>query len=87
VTARIPRIVRLPFGYTVKVQQVTLQEMRDAIEEDDDPPDGAWVSDDMTIYLRRTLPAGRKRYILCHELQHAVADLTHAALNDGTGKP
>jgi Zn-dependent peptidase ImmA (M78 family) len=84
---RIPRVIRLPFGYVVQVRQVTVKEMQDALDDEDDVPDGAWISDDMTIYLRRTLTMARKRYVLCHELQHAAADLTHHTLNEGTAKP
>lgn len=62
--------------------------MRDAVEcEVGDEPDASWDVDEMTIYLVRTLPERRKRYVLCHELQHAAADLTHQQLNDGVGKP
>lgn len=81
---RIPRTIRLPFGYTVRVREVSKREMED---ECGDYLDGAWVADDRTIYLRRTLNVTRKRYILCHELQHAIADLQHQQLNDGVGKP
>lgn len=86
---RIPRTVRLPFGYTVKVRNVSSAEMRDAIDAapDEELPDGAWVSDDMTIYLLGSTPLRRRRYVLCHELQHAVTDLTHQQLIDGVGKP
>lgn len=86
-SAYIPRTIHLPFGYAVRVRQVTLREMQDALEDDDDTPDGLWCVEDRTIYLRRSLPVRRKRYILCHELQHAVADLTHQQLNDGVGRP
>jgi Zn-dependent peptidase ImmA (M78 family) len=86
---RIPRTVRLPFGFTVAVRQVTRAEMRDVAEcaDGDEEPDGLWAGDEMTIYLVRSLPITRRRYILCHELQHAAADLTHEQLNDGVGKP
>lgn len=85
---RIPRSIRLPFGYTVKVAQVTRAEMRTEVEcESGDEPDASWDVDEMTIYLLRSLPITRKRYVLCHELQHAAADLTHQQLNDGVGKP
>jgi Zn-dependent peptidase ImmA (M78 family) len=81
---RIPRTIRLPFGYLIKVEQVTKREMED---ECGDHLDGAWMAEYRTIYLRRSLNMTRKRYILCHELQHAVADLTHQQLNDGVGRP
>jgi Zn-dependent peptidase ImmA (M78 family) len=84
VNRRIPRTIRLPFGYTIRVEQVTKREMEDECGEF---LDGAWMAECRTIYLRRSLTITRKRYVLCHELQHAVADLTHQHLNDGIGKP
>lgn len=84
---RIPRTIRLPFGYTIRVVQVTRAEMRVEVECDADEPDASWDVDEMVIYLVRSLPERRKRYVLCHELQHAAADLTHQQLNDGVGKP
>jgi Zn-dependent peptidase ImmA (M78 family) len=87
VSHRIPRSVRLPFGYAIRVMQVTRAEMRDAAECEADEPDGCWDADEKVIYLLRSLPITRKRYVLCHELQHAAADLTHQQLNDGVGKP
>ena len=81
---RIPRVVRLPFDYDVKVKQVTVREMREVMEDDDSTPDGCWVVDDQTIYLLKSLPAQRKRYILAHELVHAVNDMAHAQVNEAT---
>lgn len=84
---RIPRTIHLPFGYTVKVRQVTRPEMRDAVDDDEELPDGCWSVDDRTIYLLRSLSAARKRYLLAHELVHAAHDAAHQQLNDGTGRP
>jgi Zn-dependent peptidase ImmA (M78 family) len=86
---RIPRTIRLPFGYTIHVRQVSIAEMREAIDlEDEEPvPNGCWVVDDMTIYLQRAMPITRKRYMLCHELEHATTDLTHKQLIDEVGRP
>ena len=36
--------------------------------------DGCWMVDDMTIYVCKSLPARRKRYVYAHELLHAVHD-------------
>jgi len=89
VALRIPRTVRLPFGFNISVRQVTRAEMKDACECDGDEegPDGLWDAEEMVIYLVRTLPVRRRRYVLCHELQHAVVDLMHAQLDDGVGRP
>ena len=83
----IPRTIRLPFGYTIKVEQVTKREMED---ECGDFLDGAWTPEGPnggTIRIVRSLKMTRKRYILGHEIAHAVNDWLHEHLNMGTGKP
>lgn len=80
----LPRVVRLPFGFAVRVRIVTAAELARAlgwsVTEAQDT-DGAWHSDTRTIYLRSTLPPKRRRYVLAHELQHAVTDWAHHLLN------
>ena len=80
---RIPGRVTFPFGYTVKVQQVT-DAVMDQIAAD---CDGVWDVETRTITLRKSLPSRRKAYILTHELQHALLDLTHTFLDSGEAKP
>jgi Zn-dependent peptidase ImmA (M78 family) len=36
--------------------------------------DGAWLYDTKTIDIRSSLPAKQRRYVLGHELLHAVND-------------
>ena len=87
--ARIPRRASFPFGYTVTIVQVTDREMRDReeIDADEDISDGCWFADTRTIYLRKALPPRRKRYILGHELMHAVLDWQHHYFNAEAMKP
>lgn len=70
----IPRIVRLPFGYKVKVVQKTLKELAvlagDAVY-------GLWVVDEMTIYIAKNLPMWKKRETFVHEFKHALNDWEH----------
>lgn len=85
---RIPASVRLPFGYVVAVKLVSDTEMADVIEcEPDEAPDGSWDVDTRTIYLRKVIPLGRKRYALGHELGHALWDWQHHCLDEGAMKP
>jgi Zn-dependent peptidase ImmA (M78 family) len=78
---RLPSRVTLPFGYVVLVKQVTDAEMR-AQDEDGELADGLWDCEGRIIYLRRSLPVRRRRYILAHEMQHAVADWTHHCFDE-----
>lgn len=86
---RLPTRVNLPFGYDVLIKQVSDAEMLVAIdgEEPEDVTDGAWLVDTRTIYIRKSLPAARKRYILSHELGHALWDWQHECMNWGAMQP
>lgn len=71
----IPKRIVFPFGYVVTVKQITDGDM-----EQFGSPDGCWVDEDdypRTIFLRKRLPAKRKRYIFLHEYRHAVLDWDH----------
>lgn len=85
---RLPNYVRFPFGYVCKVKQVTDHEMRKIVGVDvgDDISDGLWDGDSGTIYIRKSLPVRRKRYILGHELGHAFLDWQHFCLDAGAMK-
>lgn len=74
---RLPRVVRLPFGFAVRVRVTTAAEMARACRwslAEAQTVEGSWDWDSRTIYVRSTLPPRRKRYVLAHELQHAVTD-------------
>lgn len=87
---RLPARVCLPFGYIVRVKQVTDTEMKaHGGDERSDPVsfDGLWDVGTRIIYIRKSLPIRRKRYILGHELQHAFLDWTHHYLISGDARP
>lgn len=84
----LPKRIIFPFGYVVQVLQVPDSEMLTISEEDekDQVCDGLWLVDSLTIYIRKSLSITRKRYVLCHEAQHALNDIMHALLNSGKAK-
>ena len=73
---RLPRYIELPFGYTIKVILTTDEDILDTA-------DGVWDVESHTIYIRRTLPPKRRRYILIHEMGHAWLDFQHQHMDDG----
>lgn len=77
--ARIPRKVVLPFGYIITVKQLSNGDFN----RRDHGSDGLWEVDRRTIYIRKSLPLNRKRYILLHELGHAWLDFQHHHIDDG----
>lgn len=81
----LPRVVHFPFGYTVAVKQVSDAEMK--AENDGEGVDGLWDCETRTIYILRSLSVRRKRYILGHEMIHALADWQHDMLNDEAMRP
>lgn len=81
---RIPSRVLLPFGYLVTIKHLTDTEMQDIADGDLD--DGLWDVETKTIYIRKGLSVRRQRYILTHELHHALIDWTHECLNDEIAK-
>lgn len=70
-TFRLPHKIRLP-GFTIIVREESDQEL--SVE-------GAWEYEPDTgtaiIRIKKSLPVRRKRYILAHELQHAIIDYTY----------
>lgn len=75
---RIPDRIVLPFGYVVKVKLVTAEEMEEAGGEG---CDGLWRVEERTIYVRKSLPARRRRWVLVHEAFHALLDAQHHYVN------
>jgi len=76
----IPKQVRFPFNYHVKVKRVTPAELAIATH-DPDPGYAAWDVDSMTIYLDRTRPLKKLRADFLHEMEHAFADWRAFVLN------
>ena len=83
---RLPTRIHLPFGYTVLVKQITDAEMI-LHDEDGELQDGLWDVELRTIFVRRSLPLTRRKYILGHEILHAVNDWVHDCLNEEAMKP
>lgn len=86
---RLPKSVRLPFGYIVKVEQVSQRRMRE-IEPDLRPEDvvyGLWVVETRTIYIWNKLPLKKKRDTLWHELQHVLVDAKDEHVAMGISRP
>jgi Zn-dependent peptidase ImmA (M78 family) len=73
---RIPKTIRLP-GVVVRVFVVPPSEL-------DDDCDACWMYDEGKPVIRISASLGikRKRYLLYHELQHAIHDILHTALQD-----
>src|SRR2546428_13486566 len=77
----IPKRVQLPFGYVVTIKQVTDSEMEEIVEDGTgESVDGYWDPDERVLYIRKSLPIRRHRYILAHELGHACNDWQHHAM-------
>lgn len=77
--APLPRTIPLPWGYVAKVKLVPAKECK---EENGEILDGWWDSDTQTIYVKKTLPIARRRYMVGHEFNHAVIDWVHRCLNE-----
>ena len=77
----IPGTVRFPFGYVIRIAQVTSAEIGIATH-DTDPAHAAWSVDDMTIYLDKNRPIRQRRADFAHELGHAFLDWQAWLLGD-----
>ena len=75
----IPRRIVLPFGWVIRVAQVS--RTANALFDGDDNSylDGRWDDLTRTIYINRDAPVKRRRHLLLHELDHAINDLMHWA--------
>ncbi len=81
---RFPCRIVFPFGFVISVRQVTDSEMKEAA--DGGEADGLWLVDSREILILKTMPIKRRRYILAHELNHALTDFVHHYLNCGKMK-
>ncbi len=70
---RPPRTIQV-LGRTIAVRQVTAEEMKDVVA-DNDGAYGAWDCDTSTIYVLKKLPSGKKNRAFWHEIQHCLVDL------------
>lgn len=78
----LPRKIVLPFDYSVKVKLATPTQCR-TTDASQGEVYGWWDPDTKTIYIRKTLKPAQKRYILAHEMQHAILDWMHEKLDSG----
>ena len=76
-TTRIPKSVRLPFGFKAKVVHL---EHEDFKEDFGARAKAAWVEEERTIYLDRSRPIRKRRADLAHEVLHFVADWQSSVL-------
>ena len=80
---RIPKYVSLPFGYRITIVLLKAAGFEMFGTQD---CDGFWNCDTKTIYIRKSLPITRRRYILAHELGHAWLDWQHKHMDQGAAK-
>lgn len=80
---QIPRVVTLPFGYKIRVKQVTKRELHRIIGDD---AVAGWLACERTIFLIRSRPIRQKRADLAHELGHVVVDFHDHLLAYGISK-
>ena len=80
---RIPTTVNLPFGYTIRVRQVSKRECEDRVGFN---ALAGWVADERTVYLTKSRTIKQRRADLGHELQHVLVDYLSALIDQGLAK-
>jgi len=80
---QLPRSIKLPFNYTVKVKHVPYQDLLHKGTEES----SYWDGEAQVIYLEQDLSLAEKRYHLLANLFHAVLDLQHFAMDSGLAQP
>jgi Zn-dependent peptidase ImmA (M78 family) len=80
---RLPRCVNFPFGFSIRVRQITRTEMSATVGED---AVAGWMQGARTIYLLKSRTMKQKRSDLAHELGHVAVDYVDYLLNSGLGK-
>lgn len=87
----LPRQIKLPWGGVVKVRLATpsecAEENKKANAASKEPLFGWYDGDINTIFIRSTLKPAQKRYVLGHELHHAVIDWVDEMLQLGVMVP
>lgn len=84
---RIPRRIRFPFNFSITVVQVSPKHEFLYDSDTGEQLDGVWDSEFRRIILNKALPTRKKRYILAHEVEHAVKDWVHELFLDGKAQP
>jgi Zn-dependent peptidase ImmA (M78 family) len=77
---RLPGIVHLPFDFRIKIRPVGRKVLNAKGLSD---ADGGWCVDERTIYIFSRLSGREKRYVLGHELVHALIDWIHFCTQTG----
>lgn len=71
---RMPRQVRLPFGFVARVLYRTSAQLKAAGLADSH---GCWLWDTRTIYINRDDHVSDQATALAHEMQHVMVDYLH----------
>ena len=80
---QIPRLIKLPGHFVVKVNQIIPTKMK---EKHGQYYDGIWDVDTMTVDLNKRLGHERKWWVFSHEYSHVVSDWIHWLVNEGVAK-
>ena len=79
----LPRLIKLPFGYSVKVKHVPYQDFCHLSGDDT----AYWDVENKLLYIDSDLPLAEKRYMLMSQLGHILLDACHEYLDSGLMKP
>jgi hypothetical protein len=80
---RIPKLIKLPGGFNVKVTQLKPSKMK---EKHGEYYDAIWDLDTMSVDLNKGLNHQRKWYVFSHEYNHVVNDWMHWLINEEIAK-
>ena len=69
---RIPKVLHLPYNYSITVKQISKEYMEDTLGLED--CEGAWLVDDRTIFVRKDLSFINQMDTFLHELDHGIND-------------
>ena len=75
----LPQRVRLPFGYVITIKAVAPSTLKRVAKEE---VWGCWDGTTRTIYVDKTANPRKQRYVLTHEMMHAIAEWQHLVLEE-----
>jgi hypothetical protein len=81
----IPKTVKFPFGYVVKVEQLSPDDLFEKVGTK--TAHSLWFVDDLIIYLDKSRPIKLKRDDLIHEMDHAFNDWRAWCHAEGLAEP
>jgi Zn-dependent peptidase ImmA (M78 family) len=79
----LPRLIKLPFGYTVRIRHVPYQEFCHLSGD----ATAYWDSEKKLLYIDSDMPPAEKRYLLMSQLHHILLDANHEYLDSGLIRP